>query len=138
MSSRGQILLHERNDPAKNNTTDKFSAPTDKVTDAPLTKLSQENANNASQTETLKTSAVISDKITDGVTPLQGQSTGNNTEPALRRKQAFVDYLLECPYPLLFSPDTGECTDPHQVACRWRFEPKAPCKLSLSTESLSP
>ncbi|KAK7090902.1 uncharacterized protein [Littorina saxatilis] len=39
----------------------------------------------------------------------------------------FVDYLLECPYPLLFSPATGACQHHSFVTCRDKFEPKAPC-----------
>ncbi|GFR80879.1 chitin binding beak protein 1 [Elysia marginata] len=38
-----------------------------------------------------------------------------------------VEYLLECPYPGLFSTQTGTCQDFRAVTCGEREEPKAPC-----------
>ncbi|XP_059153724.1 uncharacterized protein LOC131939449 [Physella acuta] len=40
----------------------------------------------------------------------------------------FMDYLLECPYPSLYSTQTGSCQNYHYVTCAEREEPKAPCE----------
>ncbi|KAH9505410.1 hypothetical protein Btru_057191 [Bulinus truncatus] len=43
----------------------------------------------------------------------------------------FVDYLLECPYPTLYSTQTGACEHHLSVMCGERVETKAPCRLLL-------
>ncbi|GFO16556.1 chitin binding beak protein 1 [Plakobranchus ocellatus] len=45
------------------------------------------------------------------------------------RQVELMEYLLECPYPYLFSVQTGSCQDYRTVSCDLREEPKAPCKL---------
>ncbi|XP_076435351.1 uncharacterized protein LOC143275260 [Babylonia areolata] len=45
----------------------------------------------------------------------------------------FLDGLLECSYPLLFSPATGRCEHFSFVRCRHTFEPKAPSLFSPAT-----
>ncbi|XP_071103438.1 uncharacterized protein [Haliotis cracherodii] len=36
-------------------------------------------------------------------------------------------FIMECPYPQLFSADTMQCEDFEDVECRGREEPKSPC-----------
>lgn len=38
-----------------------------------------------------------------------------------------MEFLLECPYPTLFSTVTGSCQDHRAVTCGERDEPKEPC-----------
>ncbi|KAI8770490.1 CAunnamed protein product [Biomphalaria glabrata] len=42
----------------------------------------------------------------------------------------YVDYLLECPYPSLYSTMSGACQPFHSVMCGERPEPKTPCNYS--------
>nr|KAG5685771.1 hypothetical protein BaRGS_013456 [Batillaria attramentaria] len=51
----------------------------------------------------------------------------SNVAAEEQTRAEFVDYLLECPYPDLFSSDTGQCQHFSFVSCRHRLEPKAPC-----------
>ncbi|CAG5118575.1 unnamed protein product, partial [Candidula unifasciata] len=40
----------------------------------------------------------------------------------------YMEYLLECPYPSLFSTHTGTCKDYRLVSCGERSEPRTPCE----------
>ncbi|BFZ01380.1 hypothetical protein BsWGS_04419 [Bradybaena similaris] len=40
----------------------------------------------------------------------------------------FDGYVMECPYPQLFSSVTSQCEDFNHVDCQSRFEPKSPCE----------
>lgn len=42
----------------------------------------------------------------------------------------------ECPYPQLFSIETGFCEDFPDVNCKGRFIPKAPCTLNIIKKEL--
>ncbi|BFZ00430.1 hypothetical protein BsWGS_03469 [Bradybaena similaris] len=40
----------------------------------------------------------------------------------------YMDYLLECPYPTLYSTQTGSCKDYRFISCEERTEPRSPCE----------
>ncbi|KAL5005161.1 hypothetical protein ScPMuIL_018617 [Solemya velum] len=42
--------------------------------------------------------------------------------------QGFTRFLMECPYPSLFSTETLSCRPFLEVECRDRYEPKTPCE----------
>ena len=48
--------------------------------------------------------------------------------PSVTTGQEWIEYLVECPYPDLFSTQAGSCQDHRMVSCGEREEPKAPCK----------
>ena len=58
-----------------------------------------------------------------GVAPRTPSAEGGQAE--------LMEYLLECPYPSLFSKQTGSCQDHRAVSCGEREEPKAPCKSCI-------
>lgn len=47
-------------------------------------------------------------------------------------------YLMECPYPNLFSKITNSCQNFNSTVCQNRFEPQAPCKFVLILNTLTP
>ncbi|KAK3776727.1 hypothetical protein RRG08_019182 [Elysia crispata] len=47
--------------------------------------------------------------------------------PSVTTGQEWIEYLVECPYPDLFSTQAGSCQDHRMVSCGEREEPKAPC-----------
>ena len=57
------------------------------------------------------------------------------TQADQKGEPQFVEYLMECPYPQLFSPARGQCQHHSYVTCRDKFEPKAPCKYNSNGSS---
>ena len=43
----------------------------------------------------------------------------------------YSGHVMECPYPQLFSLESGQCEDFEDVQCRGRYEPKSPCKFCV-------